>query len=121
SRHDKMAVGIHEIQPQLVRPLVLMPERHAQRDGALRMRGRNLLRDNGVKRAKEIEFPIFFSGGIAQDSNLNIHPAKIRHEFHELARISLSVTFAKQILETNHDGELESSPNPQAGKPAPHT
>jgi hypothetical protein len=34
-----------------------------------------LLGDDGVKRAEQIQLPVFFRGGIAQYSDLNIHPA----------------------------------------------
>ena len=89
--HDEAAVGVDEIQAQFVRAFVLMAESDAQGNGALRVRGRNLLSDDGVKRAQQVELPVFFRGGIAQNSDLNIHPAEIKHEIGQMARISLSV------------------------------
>lgn len=87
--HDEAAVGIDKIQAQLVRAFILMTESDAQRDGALRVRGGNLLGDDGVERAEQIQLAVFFRGGIAQNSNLNIHPAESKHETGQLARISL--------------------------------
>ena len=75
SGHDELAVGIDKIQAQFVRAFVFVAESDAQRDGALRVRGGNLLGDDGVKRAEQIEFAVFFGGGVAQNSNLNIHRA----------------------------------------------
>jgi len=89
--HDEAAVGVDEIQAQFVRAFVLMAESDAQGYGALRVRGGNLLGDDGVKRAQQVELPVFFRGGIAQNSDLNIHPAEIKHEIGQMARISLSV------------------------------
>ena len=73
--HDESAVGIHKIQAQLVRAFIFVAEGDAQRDGALRVRGGNLLGDDGVERAEQIQLAVFFRGGIAQNRDLNIHPA----------------------------------------------
>jgi hypothetical protein len=87
--HDETAVGVDEIQAEFVRAFVFVAEGDAQGDGALRVRGRNLLGDDGVERAEQVELAVFFRGGIAQNSNLNIHPAGIKHETGQMTRISL--------------------------------
>lgn len=91
SGHDELAVGVDEIQAQFVRAFVFVAERDAQGDGALRVRGGNLLGDDGVKCPEQVELAVFFRGGIAQHRNLNIHPAGDKHETGQLARISLCV------------------------------
>jgi len=96
-RHDESAVGIHEIQANLVRALVLVAEGDAQGNGALRVRGRDLLGDDGIERAEQAQLPVFLGSGIAQNRNLNIHPQHIRHEFHQLARISLRPAVARAL------------------------
>ena len=73
SRHDEAAIGIDEIQTQFVRAFVFVAEGHAKRDGALRMRGGNLLGDDGVERAKQVQLAGFLRGCIAQDKDLNVH------------------------------------------------
>lgn len=73
ARHDGMAVGIHKIEMELMGAFILVAEGDAQGNGALRMNGRHLLGDNGVESAEEIEFTVFLGGGIAQDSDLDVH------------------------------------------------
>lgn len=92
--HDGAAVGIHEIEPQFVRAFVFVAERDAQGDGALRMRGRDLLRDDGVESAEKVELSVLFRGGIAQNSDLDIHRGQNYLNAAEWARNSLSVRFA---------------------------
>jgi hypothetical protein len=89
--HDEAAVGVDEIQAEFVRAFVFVAESDAQRDGALRVRGRNLLGDDGVKRAEQVQLAVFFRGGIAQNSNLNIHPAELSTNRAQMARITLLV------------------------------
>jgi hypothetical protein len=90
SGHDEFPVGIHEIEAQFVGAFVLMAEGDAQGDGALRVRGGNLLGDDRVKRAEQVQLAVFFRGGVAENSNLNIHPAELSTKSANLARISLA-------------------------------
>ena len=71
--HDEAAVGVHEIEAQFVRAFVLVTEGDAQGDGALRVRGGDLLGDDGVESAEKVELAVLFGGSIAQNSDLDIH------------------------------------------------
>lgn len=71
--HDRLAVRIDEVDFQLALALVAGRERQAQRDGALRMDGGHLAGINRVERAQQIELAVVIGGGVAQDSNLNVH------------------------------------------------
>ena len=73
ARHDRAAIGINKIQPELVLPFILMPERHAQSDGALGMHGWKLRCGNRVERPEEIEFQVLVRRRIAEDCHLNVH------------------------------------------------
>ena len=75
--HDGAAVGIHEIEAQFVRAFIFVTEGDTQGDGALRVRGGDLLRDDGIESAEKIELAVFFGGSIAQDSDLDIHRGHI--------------------------------------------
>jgi ATP-binding cassette subfamily F protein uup len=72
-RHNGAAVGVDEIELELVRALVAGHERDAQRDGALRMHGGQLRRENRVERAEEIELAVVLGCRVAEHRHLNIH------------------------------------------------
>jgi len=72
-RHDGAAIGIDEIQGDLVVALIAGGEGEAEGDGALGMNGGQLLRVNGVERPEEVEFLVVVRGGVAQDGYLDIH------------------------------------------------
>lgn len=71
--HDEPAIGIDKVQPDFVRTLIFMAKGDAQGDGTLRVRGGDLLGDDGVKGAEKVQLAIFLSGRVAQDRNLNVH------------------------------------------------
>ena len=88
SGHYEFAVGVHEIEAEFVGTFILVAECDAQGDGALRVRGGNLLGDDGVERAEEVQLAGFLRGGIAQDKDLYVHRADIKHEIGQMARNS---------------------------------
>jgi len=73
--HDGAAVGVDEIQGDLVVALVAGGEGKAQGHGALGMNGGQLLRVDGIEGTEEVELLIVVRGGVAQDGYLNIHRA----------------------------------------------
>jgi len=75
--HDGTAVSVDEIEPQFVLALVLVTEGDAQGNGALRVRGGDLLRDDGVESTEKVELAVLLGGGIAQDSDLDIHRRQV--------------------------------------------
>lgn len=73
-RHDGPAIGVDEIQRELVLAFVIGGKRGPQRHGALQLHGRHLRRENGVKRAEDIELTAAVLGcSVTEDGDLNIH------------------------------------------------
>src|ERR1039458_7584037 len=73
-----MAVGIHEVEVEIVFAFVSAGEGHPQRNGALGMYRRELLRINRVKSAQQIQLAIVIRCRVAQNCYLNVHPATIK-------------------------------------------
>ena len=71
---DGMAVGIDEVEFELVLAFVAAEEGEAQGDGALGMNGGELLGVNGVEGAQQVQFPVVVGCRVAENGHLNIHP-----------------------------------------------
>jgi hypothetical protein len=71
--HNELAVFVDEIDLQIVMPLLHAVEHDSQGHGALRMQHRELAREDSVKCAKQIEFPVVIGRRIAQNRHLNGH------------------------------------------------
>jgi len=84
--HDELPIGIDEADANVVGAVLAIGESDAQGDGALKLRGGELLREDGVEGAEEIELAVVIGGGITQDGDLDIHgnhEAMNGEEWHE--------------------------------------
>ena len=72
--HDGAAIGVDEVELEVVFPFVSAGEGDAQGDGALRMHRGELLGVNSIKGSQQIELPVIIGRRIAQHGHLNIHP-----------------------------------------------
>lgn len=71
--HDGTAVFIDEIHPNAVRAFFDATEDESKGDRALRMNGWQLMCDDGVEGAEQIELAGIIRGGITEHSDLNVH------------------------------------------------
>ncbi len=69
---------IHEVDLQLVFAFVRARKGHPQRDRALRMNRRELLRVDRVECPQQVELAVVIRRRVAQNRHLNIHPAMIK-------------------------------------------
>jgi len=76
ARHDGAAVFVDEVHAHLVLALLDAAEDNAQGDGTLRVHGGELMGDDGIEGAEEVEFASVISGGIAEHGYLDIHGGK---------------------------------------------
>lgn len=72
-RHDGTAVGVDEIQRELVLTLVAGVKGDAQRHGALGMDGGELRRVNRIERAEQVELAVVVRRGVTENGHLNVH------------------------------------------------
>ncbi len=77
-RDNRMAILIHEEDADAVKAFLFLAEKDAQRDGTLRMNGRQGSGDDGVKGAEQAEFSFVIGRGIAERCDLNFHGSKVR-------------------------------------------
>jgi hypothetical protein len=73
ARHDGAPIFVHQVHADAVRSFLDAAEDEAERDGALGMDGGQLVSDDGVEAAEQVEFSAVIGGGVAEHSNLNIH------------------------------------------------
>jgi tRNA (cmo5U34)-methyltransferase len=71
--HDGAAVFIDEVHTDLVLALFDPTEDDAEGDGTLGVHGGELMGDDGIERAEEVEFAGVIGGGIAKHGDLNVH------------------------------------------------
>ena len=93
-RHERLAVRVHEIKPQMPRPLLLAAERRAQGDGTHGVDEWKLRREDRVKGAQQIQLAMGVRGGVAKHGDLNIHQGAMKQELCPMARISFPADFA---------------------------
>jgi hypothetical protein len=73
--HDGTSVFIDKVHTHAVGSFFDATEDKPQGDRTLGMNSRQLMGDDGVEGAEEIEFAGIISGGVAEHCNLNIHNA----------------------------------------------
>jgi hypothetical protein len=71
--HDRATIFIDQVHANAVRAFLDAAEHEAKRDGALGMNGGQLMSDDGVEAAEQVEFAAIVSGSVAEHSDLNIH------------------------------------------------
>jgi len=76
--HDAAAIGVDEVDHQLMRSFIAGSEGDAQGDGALRMNGgmlrcRKLRRHDRVKGPQQAELLVLYCYRVAQNRHLNVH------------------------------------------------
>jgi hypothetical protein len=74
--HDGATVFVDKVHAYLVRSLFDAAEDNAEGDRTLRVDGRELMGDDGIECAEEVEFAGVIGGGIAEHGYLNIHDGK---------------------------------------------
>src|SRR6266699_526135 len=67
---------------------------YAERDRALGMNRRQLLRVDGIESPEEIQFPVVVRSRIAQNCHLNRHPASMKPRF-----IRFAIKFMSHLME----------------------
>lgn len=71
--HDRATILVDEIHSNAVRAFFDTTEDESKGDRALRMDGGQLMGDNRVESAEEIEFARIIRGGITEHGDLNVH------------------------------------------------
>jgi hypothetical protein len=73
--HDGTTVFVDEVHAHAVLAFLDAAEDQAEGNGALGMNGWELVGDDGIEGAEEIEFTAVIGGGVAKHGDLNIHKA----------------------------------------------
>jgi hypothetical protein len=71
--HDGAAIFVDEIHADAVGAFLDPAEDKAEGDGALGVDGGQLMGDDGVEGAQEIEFAGVIGGGVTEHGDLNVH------------------------------------------------
>jgi hypothetical protein len=71
--HDGTSIFVDEVHAHAMGPFLDATKDKAQGDGTLGMNGRQLVGNDGVEGAEQIEFTGIIGRGIAEHGNLDIH------------------------------------------------
>ena len=92
--YDGLAVGVDEIQRELVLALVGGEKCDAERHGALQVHRRHLRRINRVECAQQTQFFIVARRRVAENRRLNVH-AEMKPRISWIGTPVLSATFSR--------------------------
>lgn len=106
--HDGSSVFIDEIHANAMGSFLNSAEDHTERDGTLGMHRGELLGDDRVEGAEQIEFAAIIGGGIAEHGNLDIH--NIRRVDHLGSRVQARLTMDGVWSQSKKDCRTATTP-----------